>query len=123
MAAIALISCVKEKLDHPAPAKDMYIGSGFKDWLKDASFREITKIYILSGKYGLLELDQNIEPYDVNLSDQDPEYRKQWYEDILQKLRAKHDLINDHYILYTNRTYYEGLIDSFGSYEIPFEIE
>lgn len=122
MNTIALISCVKEKLDQTAPAKDIYIGDGFNLWYKDAEERNVSNIYILSGKYGLLLPNQLIEPYDLNLGEQSEEYQYYWKNKVLSRLKELHDLKIVHVLIYTNSTYYGQLIPEFNSYEIPYEI-
>lgn len=61
-----VIPCGAEKLTTSSKAADMYTGSMFKDALNTA--RGVVpdeQIFILSAKYGLLRLDQVIEPYDI----------------------------------------------------------
>lgn len=123
MERIALVACVKEKLDHPISAVEMYIGDSFKSWMDDAKAHNVDHIYILSGKYGLLELNEVIEPYDLNLGNQNSSYIENWKREVISKLSAKHNLSATHAILYTNKVYYEGLLDHFKSYEIPFQID
>lgn len=63
-----VIPCGAEKLTTSAKAADMYIGSMFKDALTTArGIVSDENIFILSAKYGLVRLDQVIEPYDVKL--------------------------------------------------------
>jgi len=52
--------------DHPAPAKDLYTGELFK---KSKAYAEVTRhpYYILSARYGLLEPDKTITPYNFTL--------------------------------------------------------
>lgn len=123
MERIALVACVKEKLDHSASAAEMYTGDSFKAWMRDAKAHNVDHIYILSGKYGLLELNEIIEPYDLNLGHQDAFYIENWKKNVISRLNAKHSLTNTHAIIYTNEVYYEGLLDYFKSYEIPFQID
>jgi cytoplasmic iron level regulating protein YaaA (DUF328/UPF0246 family) len=120
---IALVACVKEKLNHPASAEVMYLGASFNEWMNDAKKRDLDHIYILSGKYGLLELGEIIEPYDLNLGLQDEKYINAWKWNVLAKLRQRHNLSNTHATVYTNKVYHEGLIEFFNSYEIPFQID
>lgn len=123
MERIALVACVKEKLNHSASAMEMYTGDSFKSWMSDAKAHNVDHIYILSGKYGLLELNEIIEPYDLNLGHQDASYIENWKKSVISKLKAKHSLADTHLIIYTNEVYYEGLLGHFKSYEIPFHID
>ena len=123
MERIALVACVKEKLNHSASAVEMYTGDSFKSWMSDAKANNVDHVYILSGKYGLLELNETIKPYDLNLGHQDASYIENWKRSVISKLKSKHILADTHAIIYTNEVYYEGLLDHFKSYEIPFQID
>lgn len=59
-----IIACGSKKRDHPAPARDMYIGALFRNARKAA---EATGLpwWIMSAKYGILHPDKVIEPYDM----------------------------------------------------------
>ena len=68
MNKVALIGCTSKKLSVSSKAVDMYSPSAlFKNRLKYCKENNINQIYILYAKYGLLELDEIIEPYDCNL--------------------------------------------------------
>ena len=123
MERIALVACVKEKLKQSTSAVKMYTEESFKLWIRDAKARNVDHIYILSGKYGLLELDEIIEPYDLNLSHQDASYIVNWKNNVILRLKAMHQLTDTHAIIYANKLYYEGLHHHFNSYEIPFQID
>ncbi|MFI7608492.1 DUF6884 domain-containing protein [Micromonospora sp. NPDC049366] len=71
-----VIPCGGEKLDHAAPARDLYRGSMFRHTLENTErcarmdieqLGKPARVLILSGKYGLVELDQVIEPYDLRM--------------------------------------------------------
>lgn len=70
MRHIVVIPCGGAKLNHPAPAAELYTGSMFQDALRTA--RMLTSdsdIFILSARYGLVTLDQILEPYDIKMGD------------------------------------------------------
>ena len=63
---LLITGCCKEKLDHPAPAKDLYQGRLFKlvkAYAETNSFNWI----IISAEYGLVTPDQVLEPYDTQI--------------------------------------------------------
>lgn len=122
MKTVALVACVKDKLDHPAPAKDLYQDQHFRQWMRDAEDRNASAIYILSGKYGLLLPDDIIAPYDLNLSDQSQTYQSDWNKRVLKRLAELEDLDKVHVLIYTNEVYYRNLLPHFRTYEIPFKI-
>ena len=72
MKKLVVIPCGGAKLDKPASAAELYIGSMFKDTLRTArAMADDADIRILSAKHGLVKLDQIIEPYDVKMGDAD----------------------------------------------------
>jgi uncharacterized HhH-GPD family protein len=74
---LVLVGCVSSKLDHPAPAKDLYISDL---WRKRRHYAEQSRLpwAILSAEYGLVEPDEVIAPYDRYLEHQSAEYRRSW---------------------------------------------
>lgn len=70
---IIVIPCGKKKLDHAAPAGDLYIGSQHRLARQAAdrlAFNNFGRVVILSAKHGLLDLDTVIEPYDLTVGDE-----------------------------------------------------
>ena len=123
MKKIILITCVAPKLKNPAPAKELYQGTLFTELLAYAEAEKPDYQFILSGKYGLLQLDQRIAPYDVNLNLVTDEELKKWAESVLKDLAEYANFEQDHFILLTNPTYAKHLIPHFKNYEMPVEIE
>lgn len=62
-----LIPCGNKKRDYRTQAWDMYQGLYFKAILNYA-IRLGTKVYIVSGGYGLLKLNDIIDPYDIKMN-------------------------------------------------------
>lgn len=62
---IALVGCGKSKLDHAAPARQLYTGSLFVAASRWAA--ECDGWFILSAKFGLLDPETVVEPYEVRL--------------------------------------------------------
>lgn len=87
---VTLVACVSQKLDHPAPAKDLYISQWFT---RARHYAELIsdRWYILSAKYGLLEPNQLIEPYNLTLNTMRKAERVTWATGVwLQILRQEH---------------------------------
>ena len=61
MAKVVLISCVSKKLLHKSMAQDLYVSPLFQKNLQYAKSLNSDKIFILSAKYGLLKLNEEIE--------------------------------------------------------------
>ncbi|MDR0530866.1 MAG: hypothetical protein LBG83_02220, partial [Oscillospiraceae bacterium] len=76
---IVLISCSAGKCDVPSsPAKCMYNSPLFKGAYRYAEKIKADKIFILSPKYGLLEEDDVIAPYDKTLNGMPAAEVKKW---------------------------------------------
>jgi hypothetical protein len=77
MKTIVLVGCGKTKLDHPAPAKDLYIGPLFK---KARAYAERVgdEWAILSAKHFLVLPDEVIAPYERKLESLHGDYLRQW---------------------------------------------
>jgi hypothetical protein len=107
MTRIGLVACTSLKLDRKASAEELYASPLFtksRDWVK----RNCDCWYILSPKYGLLEPDQEIEPYDATLTEMSVAERKQWGLHVLRDLR-QHIKSGDEVIFLAGKKYREYL--------------
>jgi hypothetical protein len=121
MRKIVLISCVSVKLSHKAKAEELYISPLFKYGLTYAKKLRPDKIYILSAKYGLLELDKVIEPYNTTLNTMSSSEIKTWSERVLSQLKEKVDLDSDQIIFLAGENYRKYLIPHIKKYSIPLK--
>jgi hypothetical protein len=121
MKKVVLISCVKSKLSVPAKAKDLYTSDLFRSALQYAYYLKADKIFILSAKYGLLELDQVIAPYEMTLNKMGEPQKKAWALAVINALRQKTDLKSDLFIILAGENYRKHLIPALKHYEIPLE--
>lgn len=64
--ALLIISCGAKKRSHPALARDMYLGPWHKTLRKNRG--ENLCVYILSAKYGLINEDKSIDPYELRMT-------------------------------------------------------
>ena len=62
---LIVIPCGSRKLGHAARAAEMYIGSYHRSCRRAAEALRPDRLLILSARYGLLDLDDVIEPYDT----------------------------------------------------------
>lgn len=62
---LVVVPCGSRKLGWPARAADMYLGSYHRACRKAAEALQPARLLILSARYGLLDLDDVIEPYDT----------------------------------------------------------
>jgi hypothetical protein len=118
---IVLISCVSQKLDQKAKAQDLYISSLFKKNLKYARSLNPDQIFILSAKYMLLELDDEIDPYNVTLNNMKVREVKDWSSMLLSQLKRKTDLNNDEFIFLAGEKYRKYLLPYIKLYQIPMQ--
>lgn len=121
MNKIVLISCVSKKLSEKAKAKVLYTSTLFKLNMKYAKTFKTDNIFILSAKYGLIDLDDEIEPYDVTLNNMKADGIKSWSSRVLAQLKDKFDLQKDHFIFLAGDKYRKHLIPHIASYDIPLQ--
>ena len=119
MKKIVLISCVSRKGNKKTKARDLYKGPLFTNSLKYAEKLNPDKIFIISAKYGLVELDEEIEPYDVTLSYVPPSKRKKkpdlivlskadaivWGQKVVKQLKQISNLNKDEFIILAGQSY------------------
>jgi len=82
---IALVGCGKAKLDHPAPARELYTGNLFKAAFAYCEAR-YTQVLIISAYHGLLHPDAIIAPYDTAMTDLSNDQRVQWGRRVAYRL-------------------------------------
>ncbi|KHJ37519.1 hypothetical protein PBAC_22370 [Pedobacter glucosidilyticus] len=135
MKRIVLISCVSRKGKKKSKAKELYKGPLFTNSLAYGQALNPDKIFILSAHYHLLDLDQEIEPYDVTLSYVSPEKRKKkpelivltkdeakkWGQEVLKQLENVADLKNDTFIILAGQSYLEPIRNGLTKIEEPLE--
>ena len=121
MAKIVLISCVSKKLSYKAKAKDIYISPLFKMNLEFAKSLNPDKIFILSAKHGLIDLDKEIEPYDKTLNLMHSAEKKEWANSVLQDLRKVANLDKDEFIFLAGENYRKYLVPNIKNYKIPLK--
>jgi cytoplasmic iron level regulating protein YaaA (DUF328/UPF0246 family) len=121
MRKIVLISCVSVKQERPARAEELYISPLFKYGLAYAKSLKPDKIYILSAKYGLVGLDEVIEPYNVTLNNMSSMEIKEWSEKVLSKMRQTINLDVDQIIFLAGENYRKYLMPYIKNYSIPLK--
>lgn len=121
MATVVLISCVKKKLNHVAPAKDLYTSPLFRLSWKYAQTCNPDKIFILSAKYHLLNPENAVEPYDQTLRHMNSQERKEWSAEVLKELKSNTDTKNDKFVLLAGRTYLKYIEDEIVHKEEPLK--
>jgi hypothetical protein len=121
MARIVLISCVSKKLPTKAKAKEIYISPLFKLGLRYARSLNPDNIFILSAKYGLLDLEREIEPYEQTLNKMKDEEVKGWAKNVLSELEKVADIRQDEFIFLAGERYRKYIAPNLAKYSVPMK--
>ena len=121
MNRIVLISCVSEKLDTRSKAEDLYVSLLFRLSLSYARQLRPNSIFILSAKYGLVPLTEEIDPYNLTLKDMSSRQVREWADRVLDQLRSYTDIQHDPFIFLAGEKYRKYLIQQMRSFEVPME--
>ncbi len=84
-ADVVLVGCVKRKLNHGAPAKELYVSDYFVKMRRYAE-RAGVPWFILSAEHGLVSPDDWLEPYERYLSGTPRDYRRSWGRQVAEML-------------------------------------
>jgi len=113
MAKIVLLSCTKSKLDHAAPAQELYSASPmFQKTLEYGKSLKPDKMYILSAKHHLVPMSKKLEPYDLTLKEMDKEDKEKWGEEVFSQMKKagiKPD--SDKFVFLTGSEYMKPLAE------------
>jgi len=128
---IVLIACVSNKGNRKTKAKDLYKSTLFKYSFAYAYSLKPDKIYILSALHHVLELDEEIDPYDVTLCNVprhkrklglkilNSEEKKEWGKRVIDQLAKISDLENDNFIMLAGQEYIKPIINHITHIEFP----
>lgn len=106
---VVLIACVKTQLTTRAPANQLFISSLFRYSLRYAEMKSPDLIFILSAKYGLIELDEIIEPYDVKMSKKTAKDKKKWAGNVVNQIKKYCDPDKTEFEILAGKAYYQYL--------------
>ncbi len=115
MENIYLITCAKTKTSSRSPASELYISPNFRK-LKALAAKRAERWYILSAKYGLLEPNQVIDPYELTLNDMSKAERREWAGRVFQQL-AKEIVPEDRVTILAGQKYWgelKPLLEEYG---------
>jgi hypothetical protein len=91
----------------------------FKLNLQYARSLKPTDIFILSAKYGLVDLEQEIEPYDQTLNTMGVSEIMTWARGVIEQLNLRIDLAEDEVIFLAGEKYRAYLLPYISHYQIP----
>ena len=124
MDKIVLISCSSKKniTNTKTKAKDLYSSTLFKFNINYAHSLLPSKIFILSAKYGLVGLEDEIEYYNVTLNGMTLNSRKVWAWKVLNRLKEVSDLEEDEFIFLAGKKYREFIISHLKYFSTPLDV-
>ncbi len=121
MRKVVFISCVSKKRNHKTRAEELYISDLFKKNLAYAKSLKPDVIYIMSAKYGLLSLNDAIEPYEQTLNTMADKDVRIWAAGVLEQLRDKVDFVNDKAMFLAGERYRKYLTPHFKNISVPMQ--
>jgi len=87
--SVGLVACGKRKLDHPAKARDLYVGGLFSQAAAYAE-RAYDFWFILSARHYLVHPTEVLDPYTRTLAQMSAEDRRHWGRIVEGELRIGH---------------------------------
>jgi hypothetical protein len=85
---IYLIACCKKKERGRHPARELYVSSLFRKSLCYAELnKDCERVFVLSAKYGLVGIDEEIEYYDLTLNNMRVAEIKKWGSRVVQQMK------------------------------------
>ena len=118
---VVCISCVKTKRRHVCRAEELYTSPLFRLSLMYARSLEPDMVFILSAKYGLLRLDDVVEPYEQTLNAMPKVERLAWADRVLAQLRSVVALESDTLVLLCGAKYREHLVPYIRHAKVPLK--
>jgi len=86
---VGLVSCSKSKIDHRAPASELYSRSALFRGASSCVKRSCDRWYILSAKHHLVSPEEELDPYNQTLIDASITERRRWSQQVLSELEEK----------------------------------
>jgi hypothetical protein len=121
MKKIVLIACASKKANRAAPAEDFYISPLFRANLAYAKSLKPAMIFILSAKYGLVKLNQQLAPYDLTLNTMSDRQIRVWASRILGQLRTRIDIEQSEVVVLAGEKYRRHLVPSLRYSIVPLK--
>jgi hypothetical protein len=120
---------VSKKLNQKAKAKNLYVSPLFKYSMFYAEALNPDKIFILSALHHLLPLDQEVEPYNVTLSNVPKNKRKEglkvlnssekkeWGRKVIEMLSSYANMKEDRFVILAGQEYIKPIKNYLGNYD------
>jgi hypothetical protein len=85
-ATVAIVPCTNQKSDTPGPARDVWIGHHFQLVLAHAEMF-YDNVFVMSYKYGFIDPDFRIEPYDIDIKTAKAADKLRWWFNLREDIR------------------------------------
>ena len=133
MKQIILIAFVSKKGNKKTKAKDLYQSSLLKSSLAHAYKSNPEIFFILSALHHLLDLDKEIAPHNVTLSNVPkdkrkvgikilrPTEKKNWDEKVIEQLAEQADLKDDNFIILAGQKYIKPIVENISHFTNPLK--
>lgn len=121
MKKIVLISCVSKKVEYKAKARELYASTLFKLNLRYAEQLKPDDIFILSAKHGLLQLNEEVEPYELTLNTMSSNDIRTWADKVILQLSDRYQMDACHFTFLAGEKYRKHLILHTPHADIPFQ--
>jgi hypothetical protein len=118
---VVLVSCASKKLALRARAEDLYVSDLFQKSLAYARSLRPAAIFILSAKHGLVQPDEELDPYNETLNAMRPSEILAWSERVFHQLRKRTDVEHDHFVFLAGDKYRRYLLPRLRSVDVPME--
>lgn len=114
---IGIVTCSKEKLSYKTEAYNLYSAS--KDFKLNINYaiENYDDVYIASGKFGLLDINTILDPYDVWIGMWNKEDQYIWGLDMVKKLIEK-GYKDCEFVVHVDDMYFEAINYGFKYYGI-----
>jgi hypothetical protein len=121
MSRIVLIECAAQQNRNvdKCRAEELYTSQLFRQSLAYARTLRPDEIFILSSNYGLLNLDDEVSPYDVNLREMHAPERRALAERILESLGNVSDMENYEYVILAGERAIEYITPHLKHHTVP----
>ena len=116
-----LISCVAKKKGHKCKARELYDSTWFKLALRYAETLNPDRIFVLSAKHGLVDVDSVIAPYEETLNTKPANQIEVWGQMVLKQLKSIADVENDDFIILAGEAYRKYLVKDLPNHSVPME--
>jgi hypothetical protein len=116
---IGLLSCTKAKKEYTCTARELYSESKDFRWYLNFAEKNYDLSFVVSARYGLVELTQLLNWYDRCLNEYTEDERNAWGKFIIACLRREYITKNDIVYIHANETYRIYLCKALKKYGIP----